>query len=125
MLWRMAKACVLLVVSIGALTGCSRDESQKVTVTPAGSASTAQEPASDGEALFRQYCATCHPNGGNVSDPERTLYGSELKRKHITTAEDIVRIMRNPLSRMIRFDAATIPDRDARAIAEYILTRFK
>lgn len=125
MLWRMAKACVLLLMSIGALEGCNRDEPQKVTVTPAGSASTAREPARDGEALFRQYCSPCHPNGGNVSDPERTLYGSVLRRKHITTAEDIVRIMRNPLSRMIRFDPSTLSDKDARAIAEYILKAFK
>jgi cytochrome c6 len=125
MLGRMAKACVLLVVSIGALTGCSRDEPQKVTVAPAGSASTAQEPARDGEALFKQYCAACHPNGGNVNDPERSLYGSVLRRKQITTPEDIVRIMRNPLSRMIRFDPSTLSDRDARAIAEYVLKAFK
>ena len=125
MLWRMAKLCVLLLVSTVTVTGCSRDEPQKVTATPAGLAATVQEPARDGEALFRQYCATCHPNGGNVSDPERTLYGSVLRRKHITTAEDIVRIMRKPLSRMIRFDRSTLSDRDARAIAEYVLKAFK
>jgi len=120
MLWRMAKVCVLLVVSIGAVTGCSRDEPQK----PAAAA-PASATVRDGEALFRQYCAPCHPNGGNVSDPERSLYGSVLKRKHITTPEDIVRIMRNPLSRMIRFDPSTLSDRDARAIAEYVLKTFR
>jgi cytochrome c6 len=79
----------------------------------------------DGEALFRQYCASCHPDGGNVSDPERTLYGSVLKKKQITTPDHVVRVMRRPLSRMIRFDAATLPDREARAIAEYVLKTFK
>ena len=125
MLWRMAKLCVLLLVSTVTVTACRRDEPQKAAVTPAGSASTAQEPARDGEALFRQYCSACHPNGGNVSDPERSLYGSVLRRKRITTPEDIVRIMRNPLSRMIRFDPSTLSDRDARAIAEYVLKAFK
>jgi cytochrome c6 len=107
------------------LTGCSKDEPQKASVAPSGSAAPTQKQAPDGEALFKQYCSTCHPNGGNISDPERTLYGSVLKRKHITTAEDIVRIMRNPLSRMIRFDPSTLSDRDARAIAEYVLKTFK
>jgi len=60
-----------------------------------------------------------------VSDPERTLHGSDLQNKRITKPEDIVRIMRNPLSRMIRFDAETVSDKDARTIAEYVLNTFK
>jgi cytochrome c6 len=122
---RMAKLGLLLVISIGAVMGCSRNEPRKASVPPAGSAPTAQEPAGDGEALFKQYCSPCHPNGGNVSDPKRTLYVSVLRKKQITTPEDIVRIMRNPLSRMIRFDPATLSDREARAIAEYVLKTFK
>jgi len=122
---KMAKLALLLVASIGAVMGCSRDEPQKAVVTPAGSAPAAQEAARDGEALFKQYCSPCHPNGGNVSDPKRTLYGSVLRKKQITTPEDIVRIMRNPLSRMIRFDPATLSDKEAGAIAEYVLKTFK
>src|SRR5690242_18823874 len=38
----------------------------------------------NGEALFKQYCANCHPDGGNVSDPQRTLRSSALKANHIT-----------------------------------------
>ena len=125
MLWRMAKLSVLLLVSTVTLTACSRDEPQKPAASAPASATDPQGAVRDGEALFRQYCATCHPNGGNVSDTEHTLYGSVLKRKHITTPEDIVRIMRNPLSRMIRFDPSTLPDRDARAIAEYVLKAFR
>ena len=125
MLRRMAKLSLLLVVSTVAVAGCSKDEQQKVTVTPAASAPNSAESVPDGEVLFKQFCAACHPNGGNVNDPERSLYGSVLKRKHITTPEDIVRIMRNPLSRMIRFDAAALPDKDARAIAEYVLKAFR
>lgn len=122
---RMVKLCLLLAVSAVTVAGCSKDEPQQVIVTPAGSATTTQGSVRDGEALFKQFCANCHPNGGNVSDPERSLYGSVLRKKHITTPEDIVRIMRNPLSRMIRFDAATLPDKDARTIAEYVLKTFR
>jgi cytochrome c6 len=125
MLWRMAKLCVLLAVSIGPLAGCSRDESQKPAAAPSKSALNSREPLRDGVALFTQYCAVCHPDGGNASDPGRTLYGPVLKKHNITTPDDIVRIMRKPQSRMIRFDASTLSDKDARAIAEYVLKRFR
>ena len=123
MLWRMARLGVLLVMSTATVTGCSRDEPRKPAAAP--SASAPREPQPDGEALFKQYCAACHPEGGNVSDPARSLRGSVLKGNHITTPEDIVRIMRKPLSRMIRFDPSTLSERDARVIAEYVLKTFK
>jgi cytochrome c6 len=123
MLWRMSIPAVLLVVT--GMSGCGKDQQQKDAAAPAAPVVVIQEPERDGVALFKQYCAACHPNGGNVSDPERSLRGSVLKKRHITTPEDIVRIMRNPLSRMIRFDAATVSDKDARVIAEYILITFK
>jgi cytochrome c6 len=78
-----------------------------------------------GEELFKQYCSSCHPDGGNVSDPERSLRGSALRSHHITRPRDIVRIMRTPISRMISFDAATLSDNDATAIADYVLYTFK
>jgi len=121
----MAQMWVLLATSILILPACSKSDRNQDAVAPASTAVVSQAPGPDGEALFRQYCSSCHPNGGNVSDPERTLHGSVLRKKHITTPEDIVRIMRKPVSRMIRFDAATLSDRDARAIAEYVLKTFK
>jgi cytochrome c6 len=124
MLRKASKAAVLLLV-LTVVTGCDKDQSRQVVVAPAAPRSAIRVPVPDGEALFKQFCANCHPDGGNASDPERTLRGSVLKRNHITSPEDIVRIMRNPLSRMIRFDAATLSDRDARAIAEYILVTFR
>lgn len=120
------RAAVLLAVSLLFVAGCSQepDRMPQQTSRPAVTAAGAVR-SQDGEALFRQFCANCHPDGGNVSDPRRSLRGSVLRANHITTADDIVRIMRNPISRMIRFDAATLPDRDALAIAEYVLTTFK
>lgn len=125
MLRRMVGISVLLALSAGILAGCGKHEPDKAAVKTAGSATTSQDPVRDGESLFKQYCASCHPDGGNVSDPERTLFGSALKRNRIATPEDIVRVMRNPLSRMIRFDPSTLSDKDARAIAEYILKTFR
>ena len=115
--------CIMVAVAAGVLAGCRQESTPKVETGQV--AAQRLDVLRSGEALFKQYCSPCHPNGGNVSDPRRPLYGSALKRNHLTRPEDIVRVMRNPLSRMIRFDVSTLSDKDALAIAEYILTAFK
>jgi cytochrome c6 len=119
---------VIGTLAVGFLAGCSRESSKKNKSDQAAKniqgAAEKVGSAQSGEVLFKQYCSSCHPNGGNVSDPSRPLYGSALRRNHITTPEDIVRIMRNPLSRMIRFDESTISDKDAQIIAKYVLKSF-
>lgn len=129
MLKATTRACSVAAAAVCFLGGCSREAPRKTearrTVSAQQAASDPQELKQNGEALFRQFCHNCHPDGGNVSDPERTLHGSDLQNKRITKPEDIVRIMRNPLSRMIRFDAETVSDKDARTIAEYVLNTFK
>ena len=117
------KAGFLTLMTLTLFSGC-RQESSPPQDTPTVSRS-AGEGAQAGEALFKQYCSPCHPDGGNVTDPQRSLRGSVLKANRIKKPEDIVRIMRHPISRMTRFDQQTISDRDAFAIAEYILTTFK
>jgi mono/diheme cytochrome c family protein len=123
------RTCFAAVVAICLLGGCSKEAPRKTesSETPAAPQPTLtqQEKTQSGAELFRQFCFNCHPDGGNVSDTKRTLHGSDLRKNHITKAEDIVTIMRNPISRMIRFDAGTISDKDARTIAEYILNNFK
>jgi cytochrome c6 len=123
------KAIVHLAVAASILGGCHNETGQKAEVPAATSERQAiaikEEQVQRGEVLFKQNCAPCHPEGGNVTDPGRTLHGAALKRNNITTPGDIVRIMRHPISRMIRFDAATIPDKDATAIAVYVLYTFQ
>lgn len=121
-------ACTIALVTICFQCGCSKEEPRKTesrTASVPQPASTKQEKIQTGEELFRQFCFNCHPDGGNASDPKRTLRRSDLRKNYITTPEDIVKIMRNPISRMIRFDAGTIPDKDARTIAEYVLNTFR
>src|SRR5512137_1027780 len=113
MSWRMVRLPALLLCVSVIVSGCSNDKTEKPAPSPIASVPNNKDTVRDGEALFKQYCASCHPNGGNVSDPRRNLHGSALKRNHITTPEDVVRIMRNPQSRMIRFDPSTLSDRDA------------
>jgi cytochrome c6 len=117
------RTCSVAAAAFCFLGGCSKEAPRK-TEAPR-TVPVQQELKQTGEELFRQFCNNCHPDGGNVSDPERTLHGSDLQKKRITKPEDIVRIMRNPLSRMIRFDAETVSDKDARTIAEYVLNTFK
>jgi cytochrome c6 len=116
---------VIVIFTAGLLAGCSKEVPKKVESGQTAASLDKPGMSPSGKAMFKQYCSSCHPDGGNVSDPSLPLYGSALKRNHITKPEDIVRIMRNPLSRMIRFDVSTLSDKDARAIAEYVLATFR
>jgi cytochrome c6 len=111
-----------LIATVFGLSGCSQE-----TPLPSEKKLSDKSPpvSASGEELFKRYCSSCHPNGGNVTDPQRTLFSSTLKRNHITTPDDVVRVMRHPISRMIRFDEGTLSNQDARAIAEYVLTSYK
>ena len=125
----MNRGVYAVLAMVLSLAGCNREAPPKTEVPRTANAPQAttgvEERLKAGEALFKQNCSPCHPDGGNTSDPERTLHGSALRAHHITTPEDIVRIMRHPISRMIRFDETTISEKDAMTIAEYILATFK
>ncbi len=86
---------------------------------------TAKEQGKKGEALFRQYCSPCHADGGNNINPQKTLHKKDREANGVKAARDIVGKMRNPGTGMTKFDKQTIPDKDAKAIAEYILKAFK
>lgn len=78
-----------------------------------------------GEAEFKEHCAACHPNGGNVMNPQKTLSKKDLTANKIKTATDVINVMRKPGPGMTPFDKKTLPDGEAKAIAEYILKSFK
>jgi len=78
-----------------------------------------------GEAEFTKNCAICHPGGGNVVNPQKTLHKKDRDANNVKTVEDIVKIMRNPGPGMLKFDEKTIPDKVAKEIANYILNTFK
>ena len=81
--------------------------------------------AASGEALFKQHCAVCHPDGGNIVNPKRTLHKKDLDQQGIKSREDVVKYLRKPGPGMPAFDAETIADKDAKAIAEYVLKTYK
>ncbi|MGE5238322.1 MAG: c-type cytochrome [Chloroflexota bacterium] len=78
-----------------------------------------------GEALFKAHCAVCHPDGGNIINPQKTLHKKTLDANSIKNAKDIIGKMRNPGPGMTKFDEKTIPDSEAKQIAQYILETFK
>jgi len=87
-----------------------------------------------GEQLFKEHCAACHPNGGNILSPQKTLSRKDREANNIKTADDVVKKMRNPgpfpthpqeWAGMKMFDEKTISKDDAQKIADYILQTFQ
>jgi cytochrome c6 len=79
---------------------------------------------SSGESLFAANCKVCHPDGGNIINPAKTLQKKDRMANNVKTAADIVNKMRNPGPGMTKFDEKTISDKDAHAIAEYVIKTF-
>ncbi len=101
---------VFSVVCIFAVAGASAEKASK---------------ASPGEKLFMKHCSKCHPNGGNVVTVSKTLNPKQREANKVVTEEDIVKLMRNPGPGMVKFGKNVISEKDAKAIAKYILETFK
>ena len=87
--------------------------------------SLARADGSGGEDGFKEHCAACHADGGNIIKADKTLSRSDRERHGIKSPGDIVRLMRKPGEGMTTFDATAISDKQAHAIAEYIVATFK
>ncbi|MDA8413615.1 MAG: c-type cytochrome [Desulfobacteraceae bacterium] len=78
-----------------------------------------------GKHEFAEHCAVCHPDGGNIVNAMKPLHKKELNANGVKSAKDIIAKMRNPGPGMTKFDEKTISNKEAKAIAEYILKTFK
>jgi cytochrome c6 len=78
-----------------------------------------------GEQAFVKHCSVCHPKGGNIINPAKTLQKKVLAANGIQKPADIVAKIRKPGTGMTPFDEKAIPDETAKAIAEYVLETFK
>jgi cytochrome c6 len=78
-----------------------------------------------GETLFKQHCASCHPDGGNIINPKKTLTKKDREANGIKSKDDIVKFMRKPGPGMTSFDDKILSDKAAKEIAEFILKTFK
>jgi cytochrome c6 len=79
----------------------------------------------DAKAEFEKHCATCHPGGANIVNKDKALNKEALKKNGIKSWKDIVAKIRNPGPGMTKSDKKDISDKEAKAIAEYILKTFK
>jgi cytochrome c6 len=77
-----------------------------------------------GGALFKQHCALCHANGGNIVNAQKTLHKKDREANGIKSATDIITTMRKPGPGMTKFDEKTVSNKEAHEIAEYILKTF-
>lgn len=98
--------------------------SLSMLATP-GFSETKKGEKAGGKQTFEKLCASCHPNGGNIVNPKKPLGKKSLAANGIKSEKDLVAKMRNPGPGMSKFDAKTVPDKEAAAIANYILTTFK
>jgi cytochrome c6 len=79
----------------------------------------------DAKHEFEEHCASCHPKGGNIMKGDKTLSKKSLASHGIKTDKDIIAKMRNPGPGMTKFDEKALSQKDAKAIADYILKTFK
>jgi cytochrome c6 len=94
-----------VIAMAGFLTGCTRNDR--------------------GEALFKEKCSYCHPDGGNISRGEKGLNQNALRKNNIRNADDIVAYLRRPGPDMPTFDEQSLPVKDAALVAEYIVKNFR
>lgn len=71
-----------------------------------------------GEALFKEKCASCHPDGGNIINPKEPIKGMKDPKK-------ITKKIRKGGGGMTAFDQKSVSDADAKAIADYVIKTFK
>lgn len=77
-----------------------------------------------GEQLFNEHCSVCHPDGGNIINPKKTLLKKDRDANNIKTVKDVIGTMRKPGPGMTAFDKKSVSDKDARKIADYILKKY-
>jgi cytochrome c6 len=91
----------------------------------AGFADTKKGGKIDGKKEFDEHCAVCHKDGGNLINPAKTLSKKDRAANGVKSAKDIMKLMRKPGPGMTAFNSKTISDKEAKAIADYILKTFK
>jgi cytochrome c6 len=105
-----------LVASVAVLAVC--------LLAASGFADTKKGEKIDGAKEFKEHCAVCHPDGGNIVNPKKGLKKADREMNGIKSWKDIVAKIRKPGPGMTAFDTKTISDKEARAIAEYILKTY-
>jgi cytochrome c6 len=96
-----------------------------VLIAAAALADTPKGGKIDGKKEFEEHCAVCHANGGNIVNKAKTLSKKDREANGIKSVKEIVATMRKPGPGMTEFDKKTVSDKEATAIAKYIIKTFK
>lgn len=94
-------------------------------VSAAAASADAKGGKVDGKKEFMEHCNACHADGGNMINPKKTLKKADLEANGIKKSADIVKLVRNPGPGMTKFDEKTLSDKEAKAVADYIMKTFK
>lgn len=117
---------IAVALALASFHGCSEEKAARGTSPATRSTVTATAAGGKtGEELFRERCASCHPDGGNTLNRKKTLHRGILAAHGIKDSADIVDVIRNPGPGMVSFDRTTLSDAEARLIADYVLTEFR
>jgi cytochrome c6 len=122
---------LLLIMSAGVMFGCSeRQEQPAATPEPAAppAAEVAEVTAADldaGRELYERHCSSCHPNGGNIINRDKTLQLASLEASGLAEADAFVAYLRDPGPGMPAFSEDALPDEKAMQVAWYTLETFK
>jgi cytochrome c6 len=79
-----------------------------------------------GETLFLENCSRCHPKGGNIINPSKTLNKRTLAAINLDTEDALLQYLLNPgpgMPRLIHRESG-LSEPDARKIIRFILTTF-
>jgi len=77
--------------------------------------------------LFEEFCSRCHPNGGNVINPQKNLKEATRAANNLKTEDDLVTYLMNPgpgMPRLIHRDYG-LSEAAARKIIQYIMQAYK
>jgi cytochrome c6 len=77
------------------------------------------------DAIFKEKCAMCHPDGGNAMKADKTLKKKDMEKNGLKKKADIVKYLRKPGPGMTAFDEKALPKKDAEELADYIMKTFK
>jgi cytochrome c6 len=87
-----------------------------LTISTAFGSALADEKAGDakkGSALFQEKCGVCHPDGGNLRNPNKPI-------KDLRNKEKIVAKIRKGGNGMTSFNVKTLSETEAKHIADYV-----
>jgi cytochrome c6 len=87
-----------------------------LTISTAFGIALAEQKSGDakkGSALFQEKCGTCHPDGGNLRNPNKPI-------KDLRNKEKIVAKIRKGGNGMTAFDIKSLSEPEAKHIADYV-----